>query len=97
MKATNLDMKDAACLHVVHISRHLTSCPTTRSTHDAIVDAPKKNLSPPLAGKNGKSTKKSKQRRHQMHKGECGLEAEKVRGLGALFSLRSKKKLSEEK
>ena len=97
MKPTNLDMKDAACLHVVHILQHPTSRPTTRSTQDAMVNPPKKNLSPLLAGKYGKLMKKSTRRRHQANKGKSGLEAERVRGLGTLRSLRSKKKFLAEK
>jgi hypothetical protein len=31
IKPTNLDIQDAACLHVVHCLQHPTSCPTTRS------------------------------------------------------------------
>ena len=62
-----------------------------------MVNAPKKNLSPLPAGKNGKSTKHSTRRRHQANKGKSGLEAERVRALGALRSLRSKKKLAAEK
>jgi len=62
-----------------------------------MVNAPKKNLSPLPAGKYGKSTKHSTRRRHQANKGRGGLEAERVRALGALLSLRSKKKLAAEK
>jgi len=69
----------------------------TRSTHDTMVNAPKKNFSPLPAGKYGKSTKQSTRRRHQVKEGKRGLEAEWVRALGALRSLRSKKKLAAEK
>jgi hypothetical protein len=62
-----------------------------------MVNAPKKNLSPLPAGKYGKWTKHSTRRRHQANKGKSGLEAERVRALGALRSLRSKKKLAAEK
>jgi hypothetical protein len=62
-----------------------------------MVNAPKKNLSPLLAGKYGKSTKKSTRRRHQANEGKRGLLAEWVRALGALRSLRSKNKLVAEK
>ena len=58
-----------------------------------MVNAPKKNLSPLQGGKDGKSTKKSTQQRHQVNKGDSGLEAERVRALGALRSLQSEKKL----
>jgi len=90
-------MKDAACLHVVHILQHPTCRPTTRSTQDTMVNAPKKNLSPLPAGKYGKSTKKYTRRCHQANTGTSGLEGEGVRALGAMCSLRSKKKLSAEK
>jgi len=59
-----------------------------------MVNAPKKNLSPLPAGKHGKSTKRSTPRCHQTNKGKSGLEAERVRALGALHSSRSKKKLA---
>jgi len=62
-----------------------------------MVNAPKNNLSPLPAGKYGKSTKHSTRRCHLANKGESGLEAERVRELGALRSLRSKKKLAAEK
>jgi len=62
-----------------------------------MVNAPKKNLSPLPAGKYGKSTKQSTRRRHQANEGKRGVDAERVRALGALCSLRSKKKLAAEK
>jgi len=62
-----------------------------------MVNAPKKNFSPLPASKYGKSTKMSTCQRHHANEGKSGLEAERVRALGALRSLRSKKKLSAEK
>jgi len=62
-----------------------------------MVNALKKNFSPLLAGRYGKSTKRSTQRHHQANEGKSGLEVERVRSLGALHSLRSKKKLAAEK
>jgi len=62
-----------------------------------MVNAPKKNLSPLPAGRFGKSTKQSTQWRHQANEGKSGLEADRVRALGALHSLRSKKQLAAEK
>jgi len=62
-----------------------------------MVNAPKKNFSPLPAGRFGKWTKRSTQRRHHANEGKSGLEAERVRALGALRSLRSKKKLAAEK
>jgi hypothetical protein len=56
---TNLDIKDAACLHTALILQHPTSRPTTKSTQTTMVNAPKKNFSPLPAGKYGKSTKRS--------------------------------------
>jgi len=97
IKRTNLDIKHSACLHVVHIWQHPTLRLTTRSTHDTTVDAPKNNCCPLPAAKYGKSTKNSTHRRHHANEGRSGLEAERVRALGALRSLRSKKKLSAEK
>jgi len=93
----NLDVKDSACLHVVDILQHPTSRPTTRSTHDTMVNAPKKNFTPLPVGKYGKSTKKATRQCHQANEGKSGLEAERVRALGALRSLRSEKKFAAEK
>jgi len=62
-----------------------------------MVNAPKKNFSPLPAGRYSKSTKRSTQRRHHANEGKSGLEAERVQPLGALRSLRSKKKLVAEK
>jgi len=62
-----------------------------------MVNAPKKNLTPLPAGKYGKLTKHSTRRHRQANKGKSGLEAERLRALGALRSLRSKKKLAAEK
>jgi len=67
MKPPNLDIKDAACLHVVHILYHPTSRPTTRPTQDTMVNAPKMNLSPHPAGNYGQSMKESTPRRHQLN------------------------------
>ena len=49
MKPTYLGIKDSACLHVVHILQHSTSHPTTRSTQETMVNAPKKDHLPRLA------------------------------------------------
>jgi len=62
-----------------------------------MVNAPKKNFSPIPAGRNGISTKRSTQRRQQANEGKSGFEAERVCALGALRSLRSKKRLAVEK
>jgi hypothetical protein len=62
-----------------------------------MVNAPKKNFSPLPAGRYSKSTKRSTQQRHQANVGKSGLEAERIRALGALRSLRSKKMLAAEK
>jgi len=96
-KCTNFDKKDAACLHIVHNLHHPTSRLTTQSTQGTVVNAPKKNISPLPAGRNGKSTKRLTQRRHQANEGKSGFEAERVRALQALRSLRSKKNLAVEK
>jgi len=61
-----------------------------------MVNATKKNFSPVPVGKYGKSTKQSTCRRHQANEGMTGLVAETLRALGALPSLRSKKKLAAE-
>jgi hypothetical protein len=61
-----------------------------------MVDAPKQNFLPLPAGRYGKSTKRSTQRHHQANEGKSGLVAERIRALGALRSLRSKKKLAAE-
>jgi hypothetical protein len=62
-----------------------------------MVNAPKKNVSTLAAGKYGKSTKKSTHRHHPVNEGMIGLVAERVGSLGALCSLRSKKKLGVKK
>ena len=62
-----------------------------------MVHVAEKNLSPLLAGKYGKSTKKSTRELHQAHQGKSGWEAERVQALGALRCLQSKKMLSAEK
>jgi hypothetical protein len=59
-------------------------------------NAPKKNVSPLLVGKYGKSTKKSTCRRHRVNEGKIGWMAKMVSELGELRSLRSKKKLAAE-
>jgi len=61
-----------------------------------MVNAPKTNFSPLSAGRYGKSTQRSTQRRHHAKEGKSGLEAARVRALGALRRLRSKKKLAAE-
>jgi len=96
-KRTNLDIKDAAYLHIVHNLQHPTSRPITNSTKTTMVNAPKKNFSPLPAGRYGKSKKRSTRQRHQANEGKSGLVAERIRALGALCSLRSKKKLAAEK
>jgi len=96
-KHTNLDMKDEACLHIVHILQHLTSHPTTKSRQTTRVNALKKNFSPLLVGKYSESTKHSTQRRHQANEGKSGLDAGNVRALGALHNMQPKKKLAAEK
>jgi len=54
-------------------------------------------LLPLPAGNYGKSTKRSTQRRHHANESKSGMEAERVRALGGLRSLRSKWKLVVEK
>jgi len=94
MKHTNLDINDTACLYVVHILQHPTSRPSTKSTQNTMVNAPRKNLLPLPAGKYGKSTKHSTRRRHQVNDGMSGLDTEMVLALRALRSFRSKMKVA---
>jgi hypothetical protein len=75
-KRTNLDINDAAYLHIVHNLQQPTSRPTTNSTKITIVNVPKKDFSPLPGGRYGKSTTHSTQRRHQANEGKSGLEAE---------------------
>jgi len=93
-KRTNLDIKDAAYVHIVDNLQHPTYRPTTKSTKTTMVNAPKTNFSPHLAGRYGKSKKRSTQRCHQANECKSSLEAEEIRAFGALHSLRSKKKLA---
>ena len=58
-----------------------------------MVNATKRNHSPPPAGKYSKLTKCSTQRHQHVNEGKSGLDAERVRALGVLCSMRSKKKL----
>ena len=62
-----------------------------------MVNAPKNNFSPLLAGKYGKSTKQSTRQYHQANRGERGLEAEWGRELGALRRVHSKTQPPAEK
>jgi len=96
-KRTNHDIKDAAYLHIVHNFQHPTSRPTTKSTKTTMVNASEQIFSPLLAGRYGKSTRHSTQRHHKANEGKSRLEAERIRALGTLRSLRSKKKLAAEK
>jgi len=68
-----------------------------QSTRNTMVNDPKKNLSLLLAGTYGISIKHFTRRYHQAKEGKSRLEAEGVRALGVLRSLRSKKKLPAEK
>ena len=94
---TNLDIKDAACLPIVHILQHPTSHRTTKSTQTTMVNARKTNFSPLPVGKYCKWIKRSTQPRHQPNEGKSGLEIERVWALGALGSLRSNEKLAAKK
>jgi len=97
IKHTNFDIKDAACLHIVHISQQPSSRPTTKSTQPSLVNAPTKNLSPLPAGKCGKSTKGSPGWWHQVDEGKNSFEAAMVQALAALPSVRSKPTLAAKK
>jgi len=94
MKHTNLDIIDAACLYVVHILQHPASRPSTESTQNTVVNAPKMNISPLPAGKYCKSTMHSTRRRPQANEAKSGLDGERGRAVGGLRSVRSKKKLA---
>jgi len=96
-KCTNLDIKDAAFVHIVHNLQHPTSLTTTKSTKSTIVNALKKNCLRLPAGRSSKSTNWSTQQRPEANESKSGLEAERVRALGVLRSWRSKKKLAVEK
>jgi len=62
-----------------------------------MVNTPKQNFSSLPVGRYGKLTKWSTQCHYQVNEGNSGLEAETVRVLGALCSLRSKKQIVAEK
>jgi len=95
-KRTNLDIKDAAYLHIVHNLQHPTSRPTTNSTQTTMVNALKKNFSPLPARRYGERTKLSTQRHPHANEAKSGLVADRIRALGALRRLRSKKRLAAE-
>jgi hypothetical protein len=59
IKRTNLDLEEAACLHVVHFLQHPALQPTSRSTQDSLFNAAKKKLWPLLAGNYATLTKQS--------------------------------------
>jgi len=58
-----------------------------------MVNAPKKNFSPLLAGIYSKSTRCSTQQPHQVNEGKNGIDGGKVRAVGALRSLQAKMRL----
>jgi len=62
-----------------------------------MVNAPKNHFSQFPAGIYGKSKNHSTRQRHQVNEGKSGLDVERVRALGALRTLQSKKKLSADK
>jgi len=62
-----------------------------------MVYAPRKDFPSLLVGKYSQLAKWSTQWRHQAKQGKSGLEAERVRALGALRSLPTKKQLAAEK
>jgi len=43
IKRTNLDIKDTVCLHIINPLQHLTSRPTSWSTHATMISATKEN------------------------------------------------------
>jgi len=94
IKHTNLDIKNAGCLHIVHILQHPISRPTTKSTPTTMINDLEKNLPPLLAGKHGKSTMRSTRRRHQANECKSGFETERVWAFGAVHSMRFKTKLA---
>jgi len=94
---TNLEIKDTACFHVVHIVQHQTFCPTTTSTDDTMVNAPMKNLLPDLVGNYRCSTKFSNSQYDHANDGNHILQTESARALAAWHSLHCKKPLSAEK
>jgi hypothetical protein len=53
-KCTNLDIKDAAYLYIVHNLQHPSSRPTTKSMKTTMVNAPKEKFWPLAAGRYGK-------------------------------------------
>jgi len=97
IKCTNLDVKHAACLHIVLISQHPTSRPTTKSTQTAMVNAPKDDFWPLAARYYGKSTMPFTRRCHQANEGKSGRDTDKVGAFEALRSFRSKKQLVAKK
>jgi len=90
IKYTNLDTKDAVCLHIVHILQHRSSHPPTMSTHNMRVYATWRNIPPQLAGIYGNSAKWLTLRHDQATEGNSSLKTETVPQLGGLRGLQSK-------
>jgi hypothetical protein len=59
IKCTNLDIKDTACLDIVYILQHSTSCPTAKSTQTAMVNALEMDFLPHPTGEYGNRTRAS--------------------------------------
>jgi len=88
VKCTNLDIKDATCLQVVHILQHSTSRPTTQSNQNMIVNDPKMNLVPLPPGSYGKWINSAIRWLHQAYNGTSSSKVESVWGCWTLSSLR---------
>ena len=97
IKHTNGDIKDAACLHIVHILQHSTSHPSKQWTQTTMVNPPKSIFWPHLVGKYGISTNHFTWRCNQTNKDKGWFEAESVWAPAALHSLRSKMQLVAQK
>jgi len=90
---TNLDLKHAACLHMVYILQHPTSHPTRNSTRGRMVNVPTTNLATHPVSQYCKSTKCSTWWRHQSNQRKSGLQSERFWARGALCILGSEEKL----
>jgi len=87
IKCSNLDIHEAACLYIVHISQHSTLHPMMKSTRSTMVNAPKKHSSLLLVANHDQYTMHSPRRRQQATRCKSGFVTGSVRALQELHNL----------